>query len=218
MALKAKTSSSSQKSPPKQHAKPVRKPYRLAAQGARSSSAGQGPPVIEEILSSSEGSPVRGPEPVVEAQKSREQASIEDSPHQTPAPAPAPVLKRKAEAQPSPATVSSAEPSAKRPKSEVAPSPKLEKFQKRSVVRGKLIKVSYFQKQGLEVFLDKLKAQGWYELFTNTQLGCSQPDVTEFYANVALAGDVLSSTVNGVLIEVNAQALGGDFGGASNWL
>jgi len=58
------------------------------------------------------------------------------------------------------------------------------------------------------VFLDKLKAQGWYELFTNTQMGCSQPDVAEFYANVALAGDVLTSTVNGVLIEVNAQALG----------
>ena len=58
------------------------------------------------------------------------------------------------------------------------------------------------------MFLDKLKAQGWYELFTNTQMGCSQPDVAEFYANVALAGDVLTSTVNGVLIEVNAQALG----------
>ena len=75
-------------------------------------------------------------------------------------------------------------------------------------MRGKLIKLSYFQEQGLEVFLDKLKAQGWYELFTNTQMGCSQPDVTEFYANVALAGNVLSSTVNGVLIEVNAQTLG----------
>jgi len=74
----------------------------------------------------------------------------------------------------------------------VAPSPKLEKFQKRGVVRGKLIKVSYFQEQGLEVFLDKLKAQGWYELFTNTQMGCSQP-------NVALFGDVLTSTANGVL-------------------
>jgi len=90
----------------------------------------------------------------------------------------------------------------------VAPSPKLEKFQKRGVVRGKLVKVSYFQDQGLEVFLEKLRAQGWYEVFTNTQLGCSQPDVAEFYANVALHGDVLSSAVNGVLIEVNAQALG----------
>ena len=42
----------------------------------------------------------------------------------------------------------------------MAPSPKLEKLQKRGVVRGKLVKVSYFQEQGLEVFLDKLKAQG----------------------------------------------------------
>jgi len=52
----------------------------------------------------------------------------------------------------------------------VAPSPKLEKFQKRGVVRSKLVRVSYFQDQGLEVFLEKLRAQGWYELFTNTQL------------------------------------------------
>ena len=58
------------------------------------------------------------------------------------------------------------------------------------------------------MFLDKLRAQGWYKLFVNTQLGCSQPDIAEFYANVALHGKVISSTVNGVLIEVNAQALG----------
>jgi len=32
--------------------------------------------------------------------------------------------------------------------------------------------------------------------------------VAEFYVNVVLAGDVLTSTVNGVLVEVNAQALG----------
>ena len=68
--------------------------------------------------------------------------------------------------------------------------------------------MSYFQEQGLEVFLDKLKTQEWYELFTNTQMGCSQPDVTEFYANVSLSEGVLSSTVNGVLIEVDARALG----------
>ena len=62
------------------------------------------------------------------------------------------------------------------------------------------------------MFLDKSKARGWYELFTNTQMGCSQPDVVEFYANMALSGDVLTSTVNGMLIEVNAQALGVIFG------
>ena len=57
------------------------------------------------------------------------------------------------------------------------------------------------------MFLDKLKAQGWFELFMNTQLGCSQPDVAEFYANVSISKGVLTSTVNGVLIEVNARAL-----------
>ena len=75
-------------------------------------------------------------------------------------------------------------------------------------MRGKIVRVKFFQDQGLEVFLERLKAQGWYELFANTQLGCSQPDVAEFYANVTLHGDVISSTVNGVLIEVNAQAFG----------
>jgi len=84
----------------------------------------------------------------------------------------------------------------------------LEKFLKRGVVMGKVVKVSFFQEQGLEVFLDKLKAQGWFELFTNTQLGFSQPDVAEFYANVSVSEGVLSSTVNGVLIEVDARALG----------
>ena len=90
----------------------------------------------------------------------------------------------------------------------MAPSPKLDKFQKRGVVRGKLVRMSYFQEQELQVFLEKPRAQGWLELFTNTQMGCSQPDVAEFYANLALSGDVLCSTVNGVEIQVNAQALG----------
>jgi len=58
------------------------------------------------------------------------------------------------------------------------------------------------------VFLDKLKAQGWFELFTNTQLGCSQPNVAEFYANISVSEGVLTSTINGVLIEVDARALG----------
>jgi len=57
------------------------------------------------------------------------------------------------------------------------------------------------------VFLDKLKAQGWFELFTNTQLGCSQPDVAEFYANVSVSEGMLISTVNGVIIEDDARAL-----------
>jgi len=75
--------------------------------------------VIEEILSSSEGSPVKGLDPAAEPLESpvleSEQASTENSPKKTPAPQP--VLKRKARAQPNPATKSSAEPSAKRAKS-----------------------------------------------------------------------------------------------------
>jgi len=146
--------------------------------------------VIEEIPFSSEGSPVRDPAPEEEhpeaapVQRS-EQASTETSPHKLPSSQP--VLKRKA-VDFSPATQSPAGPSAKKPKSTVAPSPKLEKFQKRGVVRGKIVRVKFFQDQGLEVFLAKLKAQGWYELVANTQLGCSQPDVAEFYANVSLHG------------------------------
>jgi len=84
----------------------------------------------------------------------------------------------------------------------------LEKFLKRGVVRGKIVKAGYFREQGLEVFLNKLKAQGWFELFTNTSMGCSQPDVAEFYANVSVSEGLLSSTVNTVLIEVDARALG----------
>jgi len=90
----------------------------------------------------------------------------------------------------------------------LTPSDKLDKFQRRGIVRGKIIRASYFHDQGLEVFLAKVQTQGWFELFANTELGCSPADVVEFYANVALHGDVLSSTVNGVLIEVDAQALG----------
>jgi len=160
-------------------------------------------------MSSFEGSPIKTPVPAAVLQESpvmeSEQASTENSPKKTPTSRS--ILKRKAETQPSPATKPFGEPSAKQAKSEVAPSPKLEKFQKRGVVRGKLVKVSYFQEQGLEVFLDKLKAQGWFELFTNTQMQSSQPDVAEFYANVSLSEGVLSSTVNGVLIKVDAQAL-----------
>jgi len=75
-------------------------------------------------------------------------------------------------------------------------------------VRGKIVRVGYFQEQGLEVFLDKLNAQGWFKLFTNTLMGCSQPDVAEFYANVSVYEGVLTSTVNRMFIEVDARALG----------
>jgi len=73
--------------------------------------------VIEEILSSSEGSPVKTPEPAAVLQESpvmeSEQASTENSPKQTPTPQP--ILKRKVEAKSSPTTKSSVEPSVKGP-------------------------------------------------------------------------------------------------------
>jgi len=55
---------------------------------------------------------------------------------------------------------------------------------KRSVVRGNVVKIRYFREQGLELFLERLANQGWLELFTNTQRGCSQPELAEFYAKV----------------------------------
>jgi len=39
-------------------------------------------------------------------------------------------------------------------------------------------------------------------------MGCSQPDVAEFYSNVSHSEGVLTSTVNGVHIEVDSRALG----------
>jgi len=76
------------------------------------------------------------------------------------------------------------------------------------VVRGKIIKVKYFQEQGLEVFLDKLRAQGWLELFTNTQLGCSVSDLAEFYANCSVTQGVVKSEVNGKKMRFDAKKLG----------
>jgi len=70
----------------KQPTQPTRKSYRLASQGfsRRSSTTKQGPPVVEEIESSSEGSPIKRPETATPTQVSpvpgSEQASIEISP------------------------------------------------------------------------------------------------------------------------------------------
>ena len=49
-----------------------------------------------------------------------------------------------------------------------------------------MTKVLYFQEQGLGVFLEKLKAQGWLDLFTNTKPGYSVPELAEFYANCVI--------------------------------
>ena len=39
-------------------------------------------------------------------------------------------------------------------------------------------------------------------------MGCSQPNVAEFYANVSVSKGLLLSTLNGVRIEVDARGLG----------
>jgi len=75
-------------------------------------------------------------------------------------------------------------------------------------MRGKIVKFGYFREQGMEVFLEKLRAQGWLELFTNTQLGCSHLDLAEFYANVSVTKDRMTSTVNVVVMEFDAHTLG----------
>jgi len=75
-------------------------------------------------------------------------------------------------------------------------------------VRGKIVKVGYFKEQGLEVFLEKLRSQGWLELFTNTQMGCSQPDLAESNARITVTKGTVTSVVNGVQIVFHAQTLG----------
>ena len=70
------------------------------------------------------------------------------------------------------------------------------------------MKVAYFKEQGLEVFLDKLRVQGWLELFTNTQLGCSVPDLAEFYAHCSVTDGIVTSEVNGTPIRFDAKGLG----------
>ena len=79
---------------------------------------------------------------------------------------------------------------------------------KRNVVRGKVVSVSFFAEQGLGVFLTKLHTQGWLDLFANTQLGCSVPELAEFYANCKVTEGVVTSSVNGQNIKIDAPILG----------
>jgi len=102
------------------------------------------------------------------------------------------------------------EPSAKKAKKTApsVPSLRLAQLLQRSVVRGKIVKVQYFEEQGLGVFLEKLRAQGWLELFTNTQLGCSVPELAEFYANCSVTKGVVTSVVGGKKVRFDAPKLG----------
>jgi len=62
------------------------------------------------------------------------------------------------------------------------------------------------------VFLEKLRVQGWLDLFTNTQLGCSIPDLAEFYANCKVTDGVVTSEVNGKKVRFDAKKLGAILG------
>ena len=60
------------------------------------------------------------------------------------------------------------EPNSKKAKTTMTTAAKTAHFLQRSVVRDKFVKVAYFQEQGLQVFLDKLKVRSWLDLFANT--------------------------------------------------
>jgi len=57
------------------------------------------------------------------------------------------------------------------------------------------------------VFLDKLRVQGWLELFTNNQLGCSVPDLAKFYAHCLVTDGVVTSEVNRTKIRFDTKEL-----------
>ena len=58
------------------------------------------------------------------------------------------------------------------------------------------------------MFLEKLRAQGSLDLFTNTQLKCSVPNLAEFYANCKFTNGVVTSEVNGKKLRFDAKKLG----------
>jgi len=58
------------------------------------------------------------------------------------------------------------------------------------------------------VFLDKVRAQGWLTLFTNTHLGCSVPDLGEFYTNCVVTQGVVTSEISGKKLRFEAKTLG----------
>ena len=194
----------------------------------------QAPEQVEDLVSSPEETPAgdagNTPQEQVSSPVSEEQQSvpppepIPEPPQPTPSkpstrPAlksspPKTVTKRKTPSKPAithdSEEESSPEPTPKKAKKSTptTPSAKTAKFLQRSVVRGKIVTVTYFQKQRLEVFLDKLRAQGWLDLFTNTQLGCSGLELAEFYANCSITQGVVMSIVSGKKLRFDAKKLG----------
>jgi len=99
------------------------------------------------------------------------------------------------------------EPKKKKVRKNMTPAEKYEHFLQKTVVQGKMVKVSYFQEQGPGVFLERLEAQGWLELFINTKRGCSVPELAEFYANCVVTNGVVTSTVNAHKLHFDASDL-----------
>jgi len=58
------------------------------------------------------------------------------------------------------------------------------------------------------VSLEKLKDQGWLDLFTDTKKGCLVPDLAKFYVNCVITNGVVTSTVNGLEVRFDARELG----------
>ena len=99
------------------------------------------------------------------------------------------------------------EPKKKKLKKNMTLVERYENFLHKFVVRGKLVKVSYFQEPGLGVFVETLEAQGWLELFTDPKRGCSVPYFAEFYANCVATNQVVTSIVNGHEVQFDAKKL-----------
>jgi len=98
-------------------------------------------------------------------------------------------------------------PKPKKTKKAISTAANVAHFLQQSVVRGKIDKVDYFKEQGLEVFLDKLQAHGWFNLFTNTKRGCLVSDLVEFYANYEVTKGVVTSEVNEKKLSFNVKEL-----------
>jgi len=164
LGLKSKSfSAQPKKSLTKPSVQPTRKSFRLASQSTFKpvKSSTDKPIIVKDVDSLAESIPAKGSEtasteqgsPLITPTKPSLQRKLtaRKSTSQTPTSTP---LTSSKQDQP---TNSPEEPKAKRVKTTSAPPPNLRKFLQQSVVRGKILKIAYFQEQGLEVFLDKLR-------------------------------------------------------------
>ena len=103
---------------------------------------------------------------------------------------------------------SSRTPTSSKSKTKLPPSASYEHFLQKTVVRGKIVRPGHLREQGLGSFLEKLDQQGWLELFSDGTLGCSVPDLAEFYANCVVTNGVVTSIVQGHELSFDAEDLG----------